>query len=236
MRECILNGFDTSGKKKLEGSVKLLAPVMPSKIVGLGWNYAAHNRELKCADDKQIVFLKPASSVIGPEENIILPEISKQVEHEVELGVVVARDCRNVAVEDAPGCIAGYTIALDITARDLQWKAREKGGPWDICKGMDSFAPIGPWIITRKEVPDPHKLGISLKVNGEIRQKSNTRDMIHSVEEALSYVSGFFTLKTGDVIATGTPEGVGPLKDGDLVEAEIESIGCLRNHAAAERP
>lgn len=231
MLECIALGFDCSGKKEIKSTeYKLKAPIIPQKIIGLGWNYAEHNKELKSIDDKPIIFLKPSTSVIGPDEAIKLPKISSQVEHEIELGIVIGKKGKHVGIEDALDHIAGFTIILDITARDLQWEARKKGDPWDICKGMDSFAPIGPCIVPKEYIKDPGNLAMELKVNGKTKQKSNTQDMIMKPAQVVSYVSEFMTLMPGDVIASGTPEGVGPIKDGDVIESEIEIIGRMRNY------
>ena len=167
-------------------------------------------------------------------DKIILPQISKQVEHEIELGVVIGRDGKNIPKKKALDHVAGYTIILDITARDLQWDARRKGDPWDLCKGFDTFAPMGPGI-PKRYVKDPGSLDLELKVNGVTRQRSNTSDMINAVDDVISYLSSFFTLKAGDVIATGTPEGVGPLVHGDRVDAKIAVIGSISNPVAAEK-
>lgn len=235
MRECIESGFDCSEKKEIRGiDYKLKAPLMPPKIIGLGWNYAEHNKELKSSDSKPIVFLKPPTSVIGPNEAIILPRISNQVEHEIELGIVIGKKGKHVDSPEALEYVAGYTIILDITARDLQWEARKKGDPWDICKGLDSFAPIGPCIVPKEYVPDPGNLAMELKVNGQTKQKSNTKEMIKKPPEIVSYISGYMTLDIGDVIASGTPSGVGPIKDGDVIDSEIEKIGSMRNYAINE--
>ena len=236
MLQCISSGFDCSGKKELKADVriKLRAPIIPPKIIGLGWNYAEHNKELKSVDNKPIVFLKPPTSVIGPDEAVRIPDISKRVEHEIELGIVIGKRGKNIGIDEAQEHIAGYTIILDITARDLQWEARKKGDPWDICKGMDTFAPVGPCIVPKECIKDPGNLALELKVNGKTRQRSNTKDMIMKPAQALSYVSQYMTLMPGDVIASGTPEGVGPIKDGDAIDSEIENIGRMRNYAVTE--
>jgi len=235
MLECIDAGFNTSKKKEIKPSeIRLLAPIIPPKIIGLGWNYRAHNKELKAGEGKPIIFYKPPSSVIGPDEKIILPKKSKQVEHEIELGIVIGKKGKNINAKDALNHIAGYTIILDITARDLQWEARKKGDPWDVCKGFDTFAPIGPGIVPKEFISDPGSLTLELKVNGKTRQKSNTSDMIMNPAEVVSYVSEYMTLQNGDVIASGTPEGVGAIKDGDVIESEIEGIGKMRNYVAGE--
>ena len=234
MFECIIANFDPSGKKEVCDEYKLKTPIIPRKIVGLGWNYSEHNKELKSADNKPIVFLKPSTSVIGPNEAIKLPKISSQVEHEIELGIVIAKKGKHIAIEEAQDYIAGYTIILDITARDLQWEARKKGDPWDICKGMDSFAPIGPCIVPKDYIPEAGNLSMELKVNGKTRQKSNTKEMIMKPAQVVSYVSEFMTLMPGDIIASGTPEGVGRIKDGDVIDSKIEMIGSIRNYAVSE--
>jgi 2-keto-4-pentenoate hydratase/2-oxohepta-3-ene-1,7-dioic acid hydratase in catechol pathway len=236
MLECIASGFEASGKKEIKSDVqmKLVAPLIPPKIIGLGWNYSGHNKELKSVDNKPIIFLKPSTSVIGPDGAIKLPRISSQVEHEIELGIVIGKKGKHIGIEEAQDHIAGYTIILDITARDLQWEARKKGDPWDICKGMDTFAPIGPCIVPKEYITDPGNLSMELKVNGKTKQKSNTRDMIMKPAQVVSYVSEFMTLMPGDVIASGTPEGVGPIKDGDVIDSEIENIGRMRNYAVNE--
>jgi 2-keto-4-pentenoate hydratase/2-oxohepta-3-ene-1,7-dioic acid hydratase in catechol pathway len=236
MAECITSGFDTSGKKEIKTAtlLKLRAPLTPPKIICLGWNYAEHNKELKASDNKPVIFLKPPTSVIGPNEAIILPKISKQVEHEIELGIVIGKKGKHIDAEEALEYVAGYTIILDITARDLQNEARKKGDPWDICKGLDTFAPIGPCIVPKEYVQEPGNLAMELKVNGNTRQKTNTREMIKKPPEIVSYISGYMTLQAGDVIASGTPSGVGPIKHGDVIDSEIEKIGSMRNHAVNE--
>lgn len=220
---------DSSRKIPLS-KVKLLAPVAPSKIVCLGWNYLEHAREMKHElPDKPRVFLKPPSAVIGPGDKIVLPKQSRNVHHEIELAIVVGRRAKTVKKKDALKYIKGYTVMQDITARDLQWQAKEQGAPWSIAKGFDTFAPLGPLIVPKKYVKDPHNLDLELRVNDKVRQESNTRFMYFKVPEVIEYVSGIMTLEPDDVIATGTPEGVGPIKSGDKLEAEIEKIGVLRN-------
>jgi len=234
MLECIIANFDPSGKKEICDEYKLKAPIIPQKIVGLGWNYSEHSKELKSVDNKPIIFLKPSTSVIGPNDSIKLPKISSQVEHEIELGIVIGKKGKHIGIEEAQDHIAGYTIILDITARDLQWEARKKGDPWDICKGMDTFAPIGPCIVPKEYILNPGNLAMEVKVNGKTKQKSNTRDMIMKPSQVLSYVSEYMTLMPGDIIASGTPEGVGPIKDGDVIDSQIESIGRMRNYSVNE--
>ena len=202
--------------------------IKPSKILCLGRNYVKHAREMKSEVPKEpVIFLKPPSSLVGPDSIILLPPQSKTVHHEVELAVVIGKGGKNIGVKDATSHVLGYTILLDITARDLQAEAKKKGLPWSVAKGFDTFAPIGPRIVPAESI-DPHHLEIGLKVNGEIRQKGSTEDMIFKVPEVISYISKIMTLEPGDIIATGTPEGVGEIKDGDVIEAWIEGIGVLR--------
>jgi 2-keto-4-pentenoate hydratase/2-oxohepta-3-ene-1,7-dioic acid hydratase in catechol pathway len=205
-------------------SVKLLPPTTPSKIVAVGLNYVDHAKELKMEIPKNpIIFIKPASTVIGPEEPIIYPEISNQVDYEVELGIVIGRRAKNVEKDEAEEYILGYTVFNDVTARDLQRKDTQ----WTRAKSYDTFAPIGPMIETNI---DPFNLPISLKLNGTTKQNSSTKNMIFNCYELLEFISEIMPLEPGDVIATGTPPGVGPMNRGDTVEAKIEGIGVLKNY------
>ncbi len=209
--------------------------VNPSKIICLGRNYAEHAKELGHEVPKEpVIFLKPPSALIGPNQTIILPKKSKEVHHEVELAVIIGKRGKNIPRERAMDHVLGYTILLDITARDLQWEAKRKGLPWTVAKGFDTFAPIGPRIVPKEEL-DPSELEIGLKVNGEVRQLSRTSKMIFKIPEIIEYISSIMTLEKGDIIATGTPEGVGPLRHGDIVEAWIEGIGVLKENVLAER-
>jgi 2-keto-4-pentenoate hydratase/2-oxohepta-3-ene-1,7-dioic acid hydratase in catechol pathway len=203
--------------------VKILPPVSPSKIVCVGLNYRDHAVELNMdLPDDPILFLKPTTSVIGPGDEIIYPPQSNQVDYEVELAVIISKKAKNVRKVDALDYVAGYTILNDVTARDLQ----ERDGQWTRAKSFDTFCPLGPWM---ENDLDPSNQKISLRVNGELRQDSNTKNMIFPVEELLSFISDIMTLKPGDVIATGTPPGVGSLRVGDVAEASIEGIGVLKN-------
>ncbi len=203
--------------------VRFLSPARPSKIIALGLNYRDHAAELGMALPKEpLLFLKPPSAVIGPEDEIVLPPQSKRVDYEAELAVVIGRKAKNVPPEEALDYVLGYTCFNDVTARDLQ----KKDGQWTRAKSFDTFAPFGPWIETEL---DPSNLKIEARVNGEIRQKSSTQELVFSVPEIISFVSQIMTLLPGDVIATGTPPGVGPLAPGDVVEIEVEGIGVLRN-------
>ena len=204
--------------------VKILSPVTPSKIIGIGLNYAGHIREMK--DKKPAapkIFMKPSTSVIGTGEAIIYPaHMSKRVDYEGELGIVIGKITKNVDVEEAKDCIFGYTIVNDVTARDLQ----RSDGVWTRAKGFDTFCPIGDVVETDV---DPLNLHIVTYVNGKIKQDSFTSHMIFNVYELVSYISKIMTLLPGDVIASGTPEGVGPLNAGDEVEISIEGVGTLKN-------
>ncbi len=203
--------------------VQLLAPTAPSKIVCVGRNYAAHAQEHDAeVPEIPLIFLKPPSAVIGPEEAILLPPQSQQVEHEAELAVVIGRRGRWIPPEEADDYILGYTIANDVTARDLQ----RRDGQWTRGKGFDTFCPLGPWIDTDFDASDAL---VTCKVNGDLRQMGSTRDMVFPVRQIVAFISSVMTLEPGDVILTGTPAGVGPLRAGDTVEIEIEGLGLLRN-------
>lgn len=220
------------------GKVKFLPPVTPSKIICLGWNYLEHIEELKHdIPEKPMVFLKPPSAIIGHEDDIVLPSqrLSREVNNEVELAVVIGRKARNVSSERAYEHVLGYTVAQDITARDLQMRLRERKEQWDIAKAFDTFAPIGPWVATTSCIKNPHRLRITLRVNGKIRQDSNTKCMLFKVPEVVEYLSSVMALLPGDVIMTGTPRGVDLIKEGDLLEAEVENIGVLRNRVVSSR-
>lgn len=203
-------------------SSDLRAPVVPTKIVAVGRNYRAHAKELgNDVPTTPLLFLKPPSAVLDPNGAIVRPKQSSRVEHEAELGVVVGRRCRRVRPEDALAHVFGYTVLCDVTARDLQ----KSDVQFTRAKGFDTFCPVGPWIETDL---DPHALAIAARVNGETKQAGNTRDMVFPVEQLVSFMSSVMTLEPGDVIATGTPEGVGPLVAKDVLEVEIERIGVLR--------
>ena len=204
-------------------SVRLLAPVQPSKIVCIGRNYAEHAREHDVEVPKvPLLFLKPPSSILNPGEAIILPPQSQQVEHEAELVVVIGRRTRNVIVEHAQDYIFGYTVGNDVTARDLQ----RSDGQWTRAKGFDTFCPFGPWGDTEF---DPSDAIITCRVNDQPRQMASTRDMVFNVSMLIAFISAVMTLEPGDLIFTGTPAGVSPLKDGDEVVVEIEGLGRLGN-------
>jgi 2-keto-4-pentenoate hydratase/2-oxohepta-3-ene-1,7-dioic acid hydratase in catechol pathway len=212
-----------SGDRWALADVRLLSPILPSKVVGIGRNYAAHAAEMaEEVPTQPLIFLKPSTAVIGDGDVIRLPEDSKQVEHEAELAVVIGRPAKDVAGEDALACVLGYMCGNDVTARDQQ----RGDGQWTRAKGHDSFCPIGPWIETEL---DPSDLRITASVNGELRQDARTSLLLHGVPELIAYTSRVMTLLPGDVLMTGTPAGVGPLTDGDSVTIEIEGIGALTN-------
>jgi len=213
-------GAPTGEVVKLD-TVQLLAPVEPSKIVCIGRNYAAHAKELGSDVPKEpLLFLKPPSALLATGGTIVLPRESSRVEHEAELGVVIGARAKNVPRERALAHVLGYTCVGDITARDLQ----RSDGQWSRAKGFDTFCPVGPWIETEL---DPASLRISCRVNGATRQDGPTSDMIFPVPEIVAYVSRMMTLEPGDLIATGTPEGVGPLAPGDTIEIDVSGIGRL---------
>lgn len=206
----------------------------PSKIVALAKNYAEHAKEMESdVPERPVFFLKPPSALIGPGEPIILPRISRRVDHEVELAVIIGKRARRVPAEKAMDYVMGYTILLDITARDLQAEARKKGLPWTVAKGFDTFAPVGPRVVDRRELKIDD-LEIGLKVNGRVRQLGRTSEMVFKVPELIEYISSIMTLEPGDIIATGTPAGVGPLRHGDKIEAWIEGIGKVEFDVLAE--
>jgi len=206
--------------------VSLDAPITnPSKIICVGRNYMSHIEEMREeVPSEPIFFLKPPSALTGHNSKIILPVESERVDHEIELAVIIGKRCKNVDPREAWNTIFGYTILLDITARDLQ----RKDVTWFRAKGFDTFCPLGPWIVTKDEIEDPHNLNIELKVNGEVRQQGNTKDMIFKINELISFASKVCTLEPGDILATGTPQGVAPLKHGDIIEGYIEKIGLLK--------
>ena len=204
--------------------VRLLAPCQPSKIVAVGLNYRSHAEEMDTPlPEAPLIFLKPSTAVIGPEDAIVYPSASSQVDFEGELGVVIKKRARHVSSGEALDYVLGYTCFNDVTARDLQ----SRDGQWTRAKGFDTFAAIGPCIETEL---DPTSVPVETYLNGELKQQGNTSDLIYSVAEIISFVSGVMTLLPGDVIATGTPGGIGPMSVGDTVEIQIAPIGTLRNH------
>ncbi len=203
--------------------VRMLSPVLPSKVCAIGLNYRAHAEEQgKPLPEEPLLFLKPSTSVIGPGDVILMPPQSERVDHEAELAVVIGRATKNVKAAVALEHVLGYTCANDVTARDLQ----SKDVQFTRAKGFDTFCPLGPHVVTDVEA---NKLEITCRVNGEVRQSSNTSDMVFTIEELIELVSSVMTLLPGDVILTGTPAGISPLHDGDNVEIELEGIGVLAN-------
>jgi len=203
---------------------RLLAPATPGKIIAVGLNYRDHAQEMRLElPQEPILFMKPSTSVIGPDDAIVYPRQSSRVDYEAELAVVIAKTCRDVRAEDARDVIFGYTCLNDVTARDLQ----VKDGQWTRAKSFDTFAPIGPWIETTIE--DPGRLAITSRLNGQVKQSSNTHNLIFNVFQLVEFISSVMTLQQWDIIATGTPAGVGPMERGDEVEIEVEGIGTLRN-------
>jgi 2-keto-4-pentenoate hydratase/2-oxohepta-3-ene-1,7-dioic acid hydratase in catechol pathway len=210
--------------------VKLLAPITPSKIVALGRNYAEHAKEDGADVPKEpLLFLKAPSAVIAPDEPIVLTPLSQQVEHESELVLVIGKRARNVPEEKAWDYVLGVTCGNDVTARDLQ----TRDGQWARSKSFDTFCPLGPWIVTHLKSEDVSDLGVTCRVNGAMKQMASTRDLLFGPAKLIAYITSAMTLLPGDIIMTGTPAGVGPLKAGDVVEVEVEGIGVLRNPVVA---
>jgi 2-keto-4-pentenoate hydratase/2-oxohepta-3-ene-1,7-dioic acid hydratase in catechol pathway len=212
-----------SGDEVPLDDVRLLAPVLPSKVVGVGRNYAEHAAEMREeVPDQPLVFLKPSTAVIGPGDPIGYPPISRELHYEGELAVVVGWLARRLALDQAERSILGYTCGNDVTLRDLQ----RTDGQWTRAKGFDGSCPLGPWIETEL---DPSDVALRTRVNGEVRQDARTSDLTFGPAALIAFVSTFMTLLPGDVILTGTPAGVGPLQVGDRVDVEVEGIGVLSN-------
>jgi len=209
--------------------LQLLPPVQPSKIICVGLNYKDHARELGLEiPDEPIFFIKPTSAVIGSGGKIVYPEMSKHVDYEGELAVIIGKRCKNISMDDAGNVIMGYTCFNDVTARDLQ----KKDIQWTRSKSFDTFAPLGPYIAD--PMLDVSKLAIRTRVNGELRQDSSTSNLIFNIPYLIEFISSIMTLERGDIISTGTPAGVGELFVGDEVEVEIENVGLLKNTIVAK--
>ncbi len=209
--------------------VRLVAPVAPSKIICVGRNYVEHAKELgNEVPTVPLIFMKPPSAIIANGETVILPPQSQQVEHEAELVVVMGKRGRHIPAEEAKNYVLGYTVGNDVTARDLQ----KIDGQWTRAKGFDTFCALGAWIDTDF---DPSDAVVTCRVNGQMRQMASTRDMVFNIGTLIAYITSVMTLEPGDLIFTGTPAGVGPLKDGDEVVVEIEGLGVLRNPVQAEK-
>ena len=221
--------------QKLDGNtyklaeVKLLAPCVPSKIVALGLNYRLHAEEAKMPlPSVPLIFLKPSTAVIGPDDEIVLPRDSSRVDYEGELGAVISRKAKDVPRDRVSDYILGYTCVNDVSERHVQ----AADGQWTRAKGYDTFAPIGPWIETGVNADD---LKLETYLNGELKQSARTSELIFGVAELVSFISGVMTLLPGDVIATGTPSGIDRMSPGDVVEVKIEGIGTLKNFVVAQR-
>lgn len=213
--------------------INLLAPCQPSKIICVGLNYKAHIDEFKRDNfeepEEPVLFMKPPTAVIGPEGSIIYPNMSSRVDFEAELAVVIGKTAVDIGPEEVYGHILGYTCANDVTARDLQ----RKDGQWTRAKGFDTFAPLGPWIETEL---NPENIRIRLYLNDSLKQDSSTGNMIFPVPRLVSFISRVMTLTPGDVIMTGTPEGVGPMMVGDTVKVTVDGIGSLTNRISLKNP
>ena len=215
--------FKATGQQIPLKDVRLLAPCQPGKVVCLGLNYRPHAAELNIKlPELPLLFLKPSTSVIGPGDNIVLPPNPERIDYEGELGVVIGKTAKNVAEADYADYVLGYTCFNDVTDR----VAQVRDGQWTRAKGYDTFAPTGPCVSTGIS---PSNLKLETLVNGELKQSGNTCDLIFGIPKLISFISGIMTLLPGDVIATGTPDGIGPLKAGDTVEIVIKDIGTLRN-------
>jgi 2-keto-4-pentenoate hydratase/2-oxohepta-3-ene-1,7-dioic acid hydratase in catechol pathway len=228
------------GSPKPLSEVRLLAPIDdPQKYLAIGMNYQAHANEAAAAGvpvpKSQLWFNKQVSCITGPYDPIELPKASDRMDYEAELGFVIGRRCRHVKAAEALSVVAGYLVCDDVTARDWQFRSPT----FTLGKSFDTHGPIGPWITTVDEVPDPHALTMWLTVNGEERQRTSTGDMIYNIFDQIAYLSTVMTLEPGDLIATGTPSGVGIasdrfLKVGDVVRVEIEQLGAIENRVIAE--
>jgi len=220
----IFQGLDTTGQRVPRQGTRILSPVIPrSKIIAVGRNYAAHIEEMgSAATENPLLFIKPNTSVIGNDDFIVQPSWSNEIAYEAELAVVIGRPCKDVPLDRVDEVIYGYTVANDVTARDIQREEEQ----WSRAKGFDTSCPLGPVIDLDF---DPDDVAIRSRVNGELRQDGRSSQMIRPVRELVSYISHSFSLLPGDVILTGTPAGVGTMTPGDIVEVEVEGIGTLTN-------
>ena len=208
--------------------VQLLAPVVPTKVMCVGRNYREHAAELgNPVPDEPLLFLKPPSAIVAPGHDVIYPTLSSRVDHEAELVIVIGRTAERVSSADAMSVVGGYTCGNDVTARDIQ----KSDGQWTRGKGFHTFCPLGPWVETDY---DPSDVRVTGKVNGDVRQDGQTRDMIFDIPFLIEYISRFTRLEVGDVVMTGTPEGVGPVAVGDTMTVEVEGLGSLSNSVVAE--
>jgi 2-keto-4-pentenoate hydratase/2-oxohepta-3-ene-1,7-dioic acid hydratase in catechol pathway len=203
-------------------------PIRVEKIFCLGRNYVAHAMEMSAeVGNTPVVFLKPPTALVEDGASVVIPRLARELHHEVEMVVLIGKGGKYILKENAYDHVAGYAVGLDMTLRDLQAEAKKKGLPWSVAKGFDTSAPIST-VVNKSQVRDPHNLNISLKVNGQLRQQSNTRHMVFQTDTVIAFLSSIFTLEPGDLIFTGTPEGVGAVYPGDILEAELESVGRLR--------
>ena len=228
LKQAPWESMEISKQTAVLSEVTLLAPVEPSKIICIGLNYHAHVAASQSADEAPeypLIFLKPSSSVIGPGEKIVHPPQSERVDYEAELGVVIGKTAKNVSPDTAEEYILGFTCVNDVTARDLQ----KKDGQWSRAKGFDTFCPVGPWIVTELDYRDVLVEGV---LNDEVKQSGRTSLMIFNIPFLISYISSIMTLNPGDLISTGTPAGIAPMKPGDKIEVRVEGIGTLQNHMA----
>lgn len=214
----------------LEGAPQFCCPLQPGKIIGIGRNYKEHAAEMNNpVPDEPIVFCKANSSCIGDSDPVVLQPWYGRVDHEGELGVVIRKQAKGVSADQTLEYIAGYTLLNDITARAMQKNAAAEGKPWFLAKSLDTFCPIGPVIVLADALSWPPVTTLTLQVNGEVRQQGNTSDMIFSIAALIAYVSSHITLEAGDLIATGTPQGIGPIEAGDVLEVSCPEIGTLMN-------
>ena len=229
-----VQNFRSLDDVRINDTIKYDVPITrPQKILCIGRNYAAHAEELgNKKPGEPIFFAKMPSAMIPHEGKILLPQDVGRVDHEIELGVIISQQGKNIPAASAMDYVAGFTIVNDVTARAMQKSDTGKQHPWLRSKNFDTFCPIGPYLVPTAAVADPHNLDLTLKVNGEVRQTSNTSRMIFKIPELISYLSEFMTLHAGDIVATGTPEGVSELHPGDVVEAEINELGKLKNVVA----
>jgi len=214
----------------------LLSPLArPPKICALGRNYLAHALESGLSiPTEPVFFYKAVTAVIGPEQPVVIKRGLTRVDPEVELAVILAGGGANIPLARAGSLVAGYTVLNDVTARDMQKEDLDRSNPWFRSKGIDTFCPMGPYIVLPDEIQEPVELKLEMRVNGEVRQSDNTSSLMFKVPQLIEYISRFMTLDPGDVISTGTPEGMAPVKPGDIMEAEVEKIGILRNPVVAE--
>lgn len=220
---------------RVEEGINWQVPILrPTKILCLGRNYRAHAAELNnTVPEAPMYFAKVPSTLLPHAGNIRIPAGIGRVDHELELALVMGKRGVNIPENKAMEYVAGYTIANDVTAREMQREEQKKGRPWTLAKGMDTFCPLGPWLVPADDIADPHQLTLELKVDGEVRQKGSTADMVYGIPELIAYISRFMTLEPGDIMLTGTPEGVGPILPGNRLEGSIEGLGKLINGVAA---